>query len=175
MVVCSECSNENIKAISISRCVDGDVEREQALLETEKRQETINALADICTTIVELDIPTREYLILKNEVLVNNVLKGKRRGIFDDGVENVVQYFIVPEMQDTMRAFFNIDTLAARLEKQDTVAADYKSKQGRWFRSRFIAKKSEGGHVTKALFVARDITAETEKEQHYLEQLKAAA
>lgn len=220
MVVCSECSEENIKAISISRCVDKEIERKQAVEETAMRQETIDALADICATIVDINLQTREYYVIKNVKLTNNVLSGNRHGIYDDWVDSVVQFFIAPEMQEDMRAFFDIDTLEERLKESATVSTDYKSRSGRWYRSRFIAKKSveegvanadvaagesaiadadgaagesaaaatgdctvEGAtarvekdaHVSKVLFVAREITTETKKEQYYLEKLRAIA
>lgn len=49
--------------------------------------------------------------------------------------------FGVPEYRERMREFFDLHTLAERLEKDETVAAEYLAVDGNWHTARFIAKR----------------------------------
>lgn len=65
------------------------------------------------------------------------------------------------EDQKTMREFFEVTTLAARLQQEETIAREYLAADGHWHMGRFIVKQRDAnGTVTEVLYVARDITEE---------------
>ncbi len=138
--------------------------REQALEEARLKEEkehaeVISALSTIYSTIFRADIVTHEYEVLTSVPLMGTVAAGK--GVFDDVKDKVIEAFIEPEFRETMRGFLDLDTLADRFEKVNTVAADYKAPTGQWMQARFIVKsRDENGRAVEALYVARDITEE---------------
>ncbi len=83
------------------------------------------------------------------------------KGNFDDIKDTVIEAFIEPEFIEPLREFLDLNTLADRLEKINTVTIDYKAPTGRWMQARFIVKRrDEKGRAVEVLYVARDITDE---------------
>ena len=175
-VICIECSDERIDAVSISKCIDEEMERDRATANEVRHAEIITSLSTIYTTIMEANLKTHGYSVIKSVDLMKTATGGNEDGNFDLVVESVLEHFMAPESRDDMRKFLNLGTLAERLENKDTILTTYKNPQGFWFESRFIAhKKDENGHVISAIYVARDITAEKQKELRYNEKLREAA
>lgn len=84
-------------------------------------------------------------------------------------VRYLYETFVVPEYRERMREFFDLHTLAERLEKDETVAAEYLAVDGNWHTARFIAKRwNNEGKVTHALYVARLISDEKRREKNWI-------
>ena len=153
-------------------------ELEKARLKGEKEHaEVVNSLSTIYSTIFRADIITHEYEILNSVPLMGTVAASK--GNFDDVKDTIIESFMEPEFREPLREFLNLDTLADRLEKVNSVIADYKAPTGQWMQGRFIAKRrDENGRVIEALYVAHDITEEKNrdlKQQEALTHALAAA
>ena len=133
---------------------------EEARLKEEKEHaEVINSLSTIYSTIFQADIITHEYEILTSVPLMGKLAASK--GNFDDIKDTVIEAFIEPEFIEPLREFLDLNTLADRLEKINTVTMDYKAPTGRWMQARFIVKRrDEKGRAVEVLYVARDITDE---------------
>ena len=133
---------------------------EEARLKEEKEHaEVINSLSTIYSTIFQANILTHEYEILTSVPLMGMV--AARKGIFDTIRDTVIEAFLEPEFRESFREFLDLNTLADRLEKANTVSTDYKAPTGRWMQARFIVKsRDENGRAVEALYVARDITDE---------------
>ena len=101
------------------------------------------------------------------------------KGNFDDVKETIIESFIEPEFRQQLREFLDLNTLADRFEKVNTLTMDYKAPTGQWMQARFIAKRrDENGRAVEALYVAHDITNEKNKDlkqQEFLRQALAAA
>ena len=133
----------------------------------------INALSTIYKTIMEADLLTHDFKIIQTNSPMKTVVGGKDEGNFDEVMEDVLKFYMQPEDIDRMREFVDLSTVSARLGSDTTLVTEYKAPYGKWFESRFIAKKrDEAGNVISAIYAARDITAEKEKELHYREQLQ---
>ena len=138
--------------------------RERALEEARLREEkehaeVVNSLSAIYSTIFRADIITHEYEVLTSVPLMGMV--AARKGNFDDVEDAIIESFMEPEFRGPLREFLDLDTLAHRLEKVNTVATDYRAPTGQWMQARFIAKRrDENGRAVEALYVARDITEE---------------
>ena len=175
-VICTEYSDERIEGIALSRCVDGERERELALETSIKRAEIIDALATIYSTIMEADLKTHKFRSIKAVSSLDKIISGPNIDNFDEVVNAVTVRFIHPDMIEHMREFLDLSTLSERLENTDTVLTEFKNPRGKWFEARFIAqKRDENGHAVSALYVARDINEEKVRELDYREQLKATA
>ena len=153
-------------------------ELEEARLKGEKEHaEVVNSLATIYSTIFRADIITHEYEILNSVPLMGKIAASK--GNFDDVKETIIESFIEPEFRQQLREFLDLNTLADRFEKVNTLTMDYKAPTGQWMQARFIAKRrDENGRAVEALYVAHDITNEKNKDlkqQEFLRQALAAA
>ena len=132
---------------------------EARLREEREHTEVVNSLSAIYSTIFRADIVTHEYEVLTSVPLMAQV--AQRKGNFDDVKDMIIESFMEPEFRQPMREFLDVDTLAHRLEKVNTVAADYKAPTGQWMQARFIVKRrDEDGKAVEALYVARDVTEE---------------
>ncbi len=148
-------------------------EIERALQMATEQAEVISALSTIYTTIMEANLLTHGFKIIQTASPMRTVVGGKDEGNFDEAMEDVLKFYMHPEEIDRMREFIDLSTLSARFGSETTLVTEYKAAYGKWFESRFIAnKRDEAGHVTSAIYAARDITEEKEKELHYREQLK---
>ena len=147
--------------------------REARLREAQEHTEVISALSTIYSTIFRADVDTHDYEILTSVPLMGTV--AKTTGNFDDVKEQIISAFMVPECQAPMREFLDLDTLADRLEKINTVTTEYKDSHGQWFKSRFIVKRrDENGVVKEILYVCRNNTDEKIKEIEQQNQLAHA-
>lgn len=147
--------------------------REARLREAQEHTEVISALSTIYSTIFRADVDTHDYEILTSVPLMGTV--AKTTGNFDDVKEQIISAFMAPECQAPMREFLDLDTLADRLEKINTITTEYKDSHGQWFKSRFIVKRrDENGVVKEILYVCRNNTDEKIKEIEQQNQLAHA-
>ncbi len=175
-VVCTEFSDERIEAISISRPIDEEAQRDQAIMDAARHVEVIDALSTLYRTIMVTDLKTHEYRVVKSAPLMKAATGGKSHGNFEDVMDIMIRYFVHPDMHEHMRTFLDLSTLSARFEDTDTVATEYKNNSNSWFVARFIVqKRDDAGKAVSVLYVSRDISSEKKKELVYREQLKSAA
>ena len=146
---------------------------EEYIREEREHAEVVNSLSTIYSTIFRADIITHEYEILNSVPLMGKVAASK--GNFDDVKETIIESFMEPEFREPLREFLNLDTLADRFEKVNTVTTDYKAPTGQWMQARFIVKRrDENGRAVETLYVARDITEEKTKDLKQQEALTHA-
>ncbi len=139
----------------------------QTLIAERQHAQVISSLSKIYTTILLANINTHAYEVI-NSVPLMGMVAGQK-GKFDDVKESVLNAFIANDMQDEMRVFLDIDSLKARLKNTNTIVAEYRNPQGRWFQARFIVKnRNTNGDVEEVLYVARDFSKE--KNQEFIQQ-----
>ena len=172
-IICTECTADRVTAICVAKCVDEEKERDMAMQKAAEHAEVINALSTIYTTIMEADLITHGYKVIQTNSPITNVMGGKTQGNFDSVMENVLKFFMHPDDIAKMRDFVNLSTVADRMGSDTSLVAEYRAPYGRWFESRFIAKKrDENGRVISAIYAARDVTQEKLKELNYRAQLE---
>ena len=172
-IICTECSDDKISAISMSKCIDEEAERDFAVQQAAEHAEVIGALATIYTTIMEADLTTHGYKIIQTNSPMQTVVGGNVEGNFDAVMENVLKFYMHPDDIDRMRKFIDLSTLSDRMGTETTLVTEYKAPYGKWFESRFIVKKrDENGRALSAIYAARDVTSEKLKELRYREQLQ---
>ena len=149
-------------------------EMKEAQLRGEKEHaEVISAVSTIYSTIFRAEIDTHRFEVLNSVPLMGTVAGDS--GNWDEKLEQVISAFMAQEVQDHMREFLDLGTLADRLNDTNTISTEYKDPSGAWFESRFIVKRrDEGGIVKEVLYVARDITTEKLHDIEQQEQLAHA-
>ena len=146
---------------------------EQHLKEEREHSEVISSLSTIYSTIFSANVDTHEYEILGSVPLMGKV--APTTGNFDDVKEIIIENFMEPEFREPLSEFLDLNTLAGRLEKVNTVTVDYKAPTGQWMQARFIAKRrDENGVAKEILYVARDITKEKMRDLEQQEALTHA-
>ena len=141
--------------------------------EAQERAEVISSISTVYSTIFRADVDTHHYDILNSVELMMKT--AKTSGNFDDVKEKILTAFMAEEFRPHMREFLDLNTIAERLDKVNTVVTEYKNNDGRWFQARFIVKrKDESGKVKEVLYVARESTAEKVKELEVQERLSHA-
>ncbi len=83
--------------------------------------------------------------------------------------------YMAEEYQPTLLRFFDITTLADRLQNTDTVATDFQATDGNWHTGRFIAKRRDAaGRAVQVLYVASRFTEEQWQEKNSISLAKEA-
>ncbi len=172
-IICTECSDDKITAICMAKCIDEEAEREIALRQSADHAEVVSALATIYKTIMEADLTTHGFKIIRTDSPMQSIVGGNVQGNFDQVMEDVLKFFMHPDDIDRMREFVDLSTLADRIGSEKSLVTEYRAPYGKWFESSFIVKKrDEAGRAVTAIYAARDITAEKLKELDYREQIK---
>ena len=152
---------------------DKEAERDYAVQQAADHAEVISALATIYTTIMEADLINHGYKIIQTNSPMKTVVGGKDQGNFDKVMEDVLKFYMHPDDIDSMREFIDLSTVSERLGSGTTLVTEYRAPYGKWFEARFIAKKrDEKGRVISAIYAARDVTPEKEKELRFREELQ---
>ena len=169
---------DGFKAIMGYRYID-DLVAEQEKLQTRLE----NALADATLNseivgsisklywliyLVDLGEKTYEEVSAADET---HKLTG-RKGYIADILQDMFNKIVSEEYRPIMEKFWDISTLSERLRGTDSVAIEYKTKNGSWNLARIIARKRDAdGNALNALYVVRKIDQEKQKELEYKQQL----
>ena len=154
--------------------ISENVTLKKSLKEAQESNAVISAISKIYWTIYSMDLRTDSFEeVVGGEVM--HRLTGSH-GCASEAFRTARKSVVSREDQKTMREFFEVTTLAARLQQEETIAREYLAADGHWHMGRFIVKQRDAnGTVTEVLYVARDITEEKKQEFEYQEQLKRIA
>ena len=142
-------------------------ELEGALEKERISNEVLSAISKIYYAIFRIDLEKDLYEEISSDEEVHH-LTGKR-GCASIEMKELCRTFVVPEYQGRIQQFFDIHTLAQRLEKEETIAEEYLAKDGNWHTARFIVKRrSSEGKVTHVLYVTRLISDTKRREQNWI-------
>ena len=154
--------------------ISENVTLKKSLKEAQESNAVISAISKIYWTIYSMNLRTDNFEeVVGGEVM--HRLTGSH-GCASEAFRTARKNVVSREDQKTMREFFEVTTLADRLQQEETVAREYLAADGHWHMGRFIVKQRDAnGTVTEVLYVARDITEEKKQEFEYQEQLKRIA
>ena len=154
--------------------ISENVTLKKSLKEAQESNAVISAISKIYWTIYSMNLRTDSFEeVVGGEVM--HRLTGSH-GCASEAFRTARKSVVSREDQKTMREFFEVTTLAARLQQEETIAREYLAADGHWHMGRVIVKQRDAnGTVTEVLYVARDITEEKKQEFEYQEQLKRIA
>lgn len=140
---------------------------EAALSEAKLNNEIISAISKIYFLIYRIDLNHNWYDEISSNTEVHR-LTGKS-GNATEKMYEICNTFVTEEYQETVRRFFDLSTLRERLKDEETVAVEYKAKDGDWQLARFIVKKRDSeGNATHVLYVTRVISDTKLREQNLI-------
>ncbi len=172
-VICTECSGKAVTAISMSKCIDEEEERDRAVREASEHAEVIGALSTIYETIIEVELIRGGLRIIQSS---SSALGGPGEllpGKIGENVETALTEHVHPDDISRMRSFTELSTLEERMKNDESPFMEYRSPDGRWFEARFIVKKrDEEGRLISVIYAERDVTSEKLKELHYRSELE---
>ena len=154
--------------------ISENVTLKKSLKEAQASNAVISAISKIYWTIYSMDLRTDSFEeVVGGEVM--HRLTGSH-GCASEAFRTARKSVVSGEDQKSMREFFDVTTLADRLQQEETIAREYLATDGHWHMGRFIVKQRDAnGTVTEVLYVERDITEEKKQEFEYQEQLKRIA
>ena len=138
---------------------------EDALAQTRLSNEIITSIARSYQYISRIDIAADHFDEISNHGKVHSHLAAS-----GSVSQNNKQIF-----QKAYMHFTDISTLAERMKDEETIAFDYRMKDGSWHKLRFIEKKRDSeGNLTHVICAVRSISDAKMKEQNLLYQINEA-
>ena len=138
-------------------------ELERALEEARISSEIISAIAKLYQYIVRIDLRDRRYEEIRN---CNGVAPFHSPGICTPKMHIEYAQMAAEEYQEALTRFLDLSTLAERMAQNETIATEYRMKNGDWHKLRYIENKRDAdGRLTHVLCAIRSISDIKKKEQ----------
>lgn len=142
-------------------------ELEKALAEARLKNEVISALSQIYHAIFLIDLEKDVYTEISGNGCKHRL--AGQTGCASFEINKLCTEYIVPEYQDRLKQFFNISTLAKRLQTEETIATEYLTNDNNWHTARFIVRRrNSAGLVTNVLYVTQIISDSKRREQNWI-------
>ena len=146
---------------------------QRALDETRLSNEIISSIAKTYQYISRIDIEADWFEeISKRDRIHMKFLKG---GCVSQGNKKICKDVVAEEYQEAFLKFADLSTLPERMKKEETIAMEYRMKDGNWHKLRFIEKKRDkNGKLTHVLCAIRSVSDAKKKEQMLISQVAEA-
>ncbi len=148
-------------------------ELKKALDEARLSNEIIASIARTYQYISRIDLANDHFDEIANKD--NKILPYQKSGSFLEGNRKTCREMIAEEYQEAFLKFLDLKTLPERMAKEDSVAMEYRMKDGSWHKMRLIEKKRDAnGRLTHVLCAIRTISEAKKREQDLLYQVAEA-
>lgn len=145
---------------------------EKALDDARNSNEIISAIAKLYQYIVRIDLRDERYEEIRN---CNGIAPFHSSGICTPQMHIECAQMAAEEYQEALISFLNLSTLADRMAQNETIATEYRMKNGDWHKLRFIENKRDAdGRVTHVLCAIRSISDIKKREQELRYQVTEA-
>ena len=145
---------------------------EKALDDARNSNEIISAIAKLYQYIVRVDLRDGRYEEIRN---CNGVAPFHSSGICTPKMHIECAQMAAEEYQEVLTRFLDLSTLAERMAQNETIATEYRMKNGDWHKLRFIEnKRNEDGRLTHVLCAIRSISDIKKREQELQYQISEA-
>ena len=141
--------------------------------QVKKTRQAFHALGTAYYLILRLDLKTKRVELVKRTRKMNIDMK-------DNNIEwnlliEIIKNVIAEPFVQKYMEFFDIQTMAARLYKKESMSSEFKLKEGSWFLSMVVPQNyDKDGNVTSVLIANRDVTDEKLRELRQEEELREA-
>ena len=146
---------------------------QSALDEARLGNEIIYAIAKTYQYISRIDIEADYF----EEISNRNIGKDGyiKSGTLSKNNEIVYKKVVDEEYQEAFIHFVDLKTLPERMKNEETIAMEYRMKDGTWHKMRFVEKKRDNnGRLTHVLCVIRSISDTKRTEEKLLNQVSEA-
>ena len=145
----------------------------KALDETRLSNEIISSIAKTYQYISRIDIEADWFEEISNKD--SEHLKLSKAGSVSKGNKVACRNVIAEEYQEAFFKFADISTLPERMKDEETIALEYRMKDGNWHKLRFIEKKRDkSGKLTHVICAIRSVSDAKKKEQMLISQVAEA-
>ncbi len=125
--------------------------------------EIISAVSRLYFSVYRIDLTRDFYEEISSNRSIHR-LTG-HEGKAQEKMYELCDTIVAKEYREAVRHFFDLSTVADRMENTDTVEIEYFATDGNWHQARFIEKKrDENGRVIRVLYVTRIVSQEKKKE-----------
>lgn len=136
---------------------------EKALDDARNSNEIISAIAKLYQYIVRIDLRDGRYEEIRN---CNGIAPFQSSGICTPQMHIECAQMAAEEYQEALISFLDLSTLAERMAQNETIATEYRMKNGDWHKLRFIENKRDAdGRMTHVLCAIRSISDIKKREQ----------
>lgn len=133
--------------------------RNELLLE----HEIISAVSSLYFSVYRIDLQNDFYEEISSDQSVHRLTGHEGRA--QKKLYELCDSIVAEEYRKVVRHFFELSTVADRLEKTDTVEMEYLAIDGNWHQARFIEKKrDENGKVAHILYLTHIVSQEKQRE-----------
>ena len=173
--------NDDIQVLIAFRHVDEIVledrkhqqELEATLEEVRMNNAIISAISKIYFMIYRLDLHTLHYEEISGGSEEHR-LTG-RNGSASVQIADESRRQVAPEYRELVEQFYDLSTLDARLQKEESTAIDYLATDGNWHLARFIVQSRDvDGTARQVLLVIRVISEEQRREKYLIDAVENA-
>lgn len=146
---------------------------QRALDETRLSNEIISSIAKTYQYISRIDIEADWFEEISNRDKIH--MKFLKGGCVSQGNKKICKDVVAEEYQEAFLKFADLSTLPERMKKEETIAMEYRMKDGNWHKLRFIEKKRDkNGKLTHVLCAIRSVSDAKKKEQMLISQVAEA-
>lgn len=122
------------------------------------------SLADIYVSMVQADLNTDKYFLVRINKYIKDVLPDERLG-FRKNLTDVMTATTAPEFLEGVLEFVDLSTLCTRLKNKRTITHEFLGVNFGWCRARFIAvRDSEEEELHRVIFVVENINEQKSRE-----------
>ena len=139
--------------------------------QVEKTRQALHALGTAYYYISRLNLKTKKVELVK---------RSRKMGIKDNTADwdpqfEIIEGIIAEPFVQKYIDFFDIQTMAARLQNKESMSSEFKKKDGSWFLSMVVPQSyDKNGNVTSVLIANRDVTDEKMRELRQEAELREA-
>ena len=175
-------SPEGFKVIMGYRYIDDlivehekqQLQMQKALAEAQFNSEVVGTISKFYWIIYRMNLTDGTYEEISAGEEVHR-LTGKH-GNTEEVFREVRDTVVAEKHKMRMETFMDTSTLADRLAHTESVAMEYKAKDGSWHLARFVCKKrNDQGRAIHVLYIVRKIDLQKKKEAEYKQKLRDIA
>lgn len=138
----------------------------------ELNSEIISAVSRLYDSIYQIDLTKNLYQEISSGSGEHHLTGHK--GSAQEKLWEICETLVQKEDQPTMRKFFDLNTVASRMQNTYTIETEYCGMDGKWYEGRFIEKKRDtSGCIVNLLYVIRNVS-ELKQQELERERLKIA-
>ena len=139
-----------------------------------KQFRTIHAISSIYSVNILIQLRAGTWESISMPEFLKESIKNKKQA--KEMIPELIEKCVLEADKKEMAEFFNLDTVAERLEGKKLIDIIFEGRDEKWYHSLLIPqRRDENGKIVAVLLVVRDISEEKQKEIDYQEQLKNTA